>query len=157
MNSTIVANIFSAISAIAAMAAAIAAWCAVKASYKGVEAQILVQLRTEFSSQPMHDALRLLSEYKKSKEGNFTDEFRKLKEINNQEFNNLNNARRIIKGYYLKIYHLHMANIIDEQVIKSLISDIQFDFMMGTLEPFEKIIAVGEYNDYLFQWASNIR
>jgi hypothetical protein len=157
MDNTLIANIISAISATAAAVAAIAAWRAVKASHRGVEAQILIQLRTEFSSQPMHDALRLLREFKSTHGGDFVAQFRKHKENNDQTFIDLNNARRVIKGYYLKVYHLQKANIIDKQIIKSLISDIQFDFMIGVLEPFEKVIAVGEYDDYLFQWASKNR
>ncbi len=157
MDNTVVANIISATSAIAAAVAAIAAWRAVKVSNTGVEAQILLYLRTEFSSQPMHDALRLLSNFKSTHGGDFVAQFRKNKENNDQTFIDLNNARRVVKGYYLKVYHLQKAIIIDKQIIKSLISDIQFDFMIDTLEPFEKVIAVGEYDDYLFQWASKIR
>jgi len=157
MDNTVLANIISAISATAAAVAAIAAWRAVKASQRGVEAQILLQLRTEFSSQLLHDAFRLLSDFKTTHGGDFVVQFRKHKENNDQTFIDLNNARRVIKGYYLKVYHLQKANIIDKQIIKSLISDIQFDFMIGVLEPFEKVIAVGEYDDYLFQWASKNR
>ncbi len=156
MDSTIIV-IISAVSAIAAAVATIAAWRTVKVSYKGVKTQILLHLRTEFSSQLMYDALCLLSEFKKEHSEEYKFKFRELKEKNGEEFKNLNNARRVIKGYYLKVYYLSKADIIRSQDIKSLISDIQFDFMLDILESFEEVIAVGKYDDYLFQWASKIR
>ncbi|WGS85558.1 hypothetical protein [Methylomonas sp. UP202] len=157
MDSTAAANIISAISAIAAAIAAIASWRAVKVSYKGIEAQIIVQLRTEFGSQSMHDALRQLSEFKRVNRGDYIGKFKELMQQDSDEFHDLNNARRLVKGYYLKVYHLNRAGIIGVEIVKSLISEVQFDFMLKTLEPFEKVISVGEYQDYLFQWASRIR
>lgn len=147
----------SSIAAISAAIAAFAAWKSIESSKKTTEAQILLKLRTEFSTQKMHDALKLIGSFKREHGGKFVERFRALKGEENDEFNALNNARRIVKGYFLNVCYLHQSGAINRESVLVLISKDSFDLILETLEPMERVILVSVPNNVLWDWASDIR
>ena len=148
------------ISSFAAAIAAIAAWKAVHATNRNTEAQIVIQLRNEFSSQTLHDSFKKLRMFKDENEGVFSSEFIKLKETNHDKYQDLNDARRIVKGYYQKLYSLDINKLIRRDLLHSLIGDDQKKYMLEILEPFERAMVEADqsinFDSLFFNWANRL-
>ena len=103
------------ISILIATIATIAAWKSAMESKKAAQGQLVVQLRNEFSSAEMHQALMSLSNFSRIAGNDLKSSFQELSQSSPKEFDALNSARRLTYGYFKKIEILISANLIRPQ------------------------------------------
>ncbi len=149
------------ISSFAAAIAAIAAWKAVHATNRNTEAQIVIQLRNDFSSQILHNSFKRLRIFKDENEGVFSSEFIKLKKTNYDKYQELNDARRMVKGYYQKLYSLDINKLIRRDLLYSLIGNDQKKYILEILAPFERAMVEADqainFDSSFFDWANRLQ
>ena len=122
METQTIALLISSVSAFGSAIAAIAAWRALHASRRSTEGQLVVTLRDQFSSSQMHDDMRLLRAHKDKFNSKFSSKFISLKDKDPIQFKNINDARRRIKGYFVKVMLIHKNNILETELILAITS-----------------------------------
>lgn len=142
------------IAAFGALGAAGAAWRSAVASRDAVEAQedamraeLISDLADEFWSDEFHSACEDLSDFFESEPGRWLERwerqvqrFRRFYERDtpSERIEDVNTARRRVKGYYHRIWQLTRASLLDvEQVREKLSPERNLPILFRAVEPLE--------------------
>ena len=120
--------------------AAIAAWSAVLQNAKNIQAQIFLQINTEYASPEMHTCLKKVREYKRDLGIIFPSYFKEGKGCDTYVYDEVNDSRRIISHFYYKIAMLRIDNIISVSFFKLLVPDEQVGLLLEIIEPLDEAI-----------------
>ena len=143
--------------AITAIAAAASAFFAFKASRissetaeaqtNAVLAQVILELRSEYSSPEMHNALIIINDWKREHGDNFAKKFGQLKRESDPTIDEVNQARRRCTHYFTKIRILFESGVMSEELVKQIVSESQFTFLTNVLELLEQEATVRPHYD----------
>ena len=150
-----IAAMFSAIGSFAAAAAAFFAWKSVKQTKKGVWAQIVMQLKGEYSSSEMGDGIKRLRDFKDKWGTDFNKAFTRMKKEKKEQYDELNEDRRRYSHYFHKIRSLLETDVVDKKFVKKVIHDDQVERLLDIVEPLEKEIN-SDYDPSTFQKFSEL-
>ena len=144
-------EIISSIIAVGTLFAAGAAWRAAKATRDAAQANIIVEVMRYFTSDDMRTAGKSLHNYKTQYGDDFVEAFKKSR---NED---VDQARRKVKGYHKTIYSLHINKKISDKIVDTLISDDQLDLLLDIVEPLEHVVVAKTFDGGLFEWEKKVR
>jgi hypothetical protein len=133
--------IVSAIAAAAAVFAAGFAWWAAYETRQTSQAQIASELLNEYGSESMRASVITLINFAHGHGIDFAEDYRAKKFHVAFPQSKLEPARRQVAHYFQKIAILAHHKLIDENLLKSVVSHSQVDIAVTYLEPLEVILA----------------
>ena len=134
---------------IAAVAAA-AAWRAACQSRNMLRAQAILKITDAYASEEMRtDMTKIKSWKEENKDDDIGKKFVKLRETDSSKFNKIDSARRHITHHFHQIYLLKENNLINDELVKSVVDRDKINFLIGYIEPLENTID-SNYNKKMF-------
>jgi len=120
--------------AIATFNSARAARYAAERTNKTIHGQIIIELLKEYSSSSMYDAAKVVRDWmdknRKKSAGDFIMAITK----------ELHFARRIIAHYFNKIYIIYKNDLIDEIILRDILTPIEIKFYRECVQPIDATI-----------------
>src|SRR5688572_24239544 len=113
----VVSVVIAALAAVASVVATVAALKAVRATRDAAEASVIVSFFDRYFDPSMAEALRTLSAWRHDRGDDFARKLVEERGLRNAEAVAVDDARRLVKGYFHKAARLHFAGVIRDETL----------------------------------------
>ncbi len=119
------------------LAAAIVAWRAASSARDAVRTQIILDFSKRNAEQEFGEAMKFLWDFKCQSEENIAERFEKLKKESKNEWEKIDNARRIVHKFWMQLMSVKQAGLISNKELLVFFFKPQLKFILEILEPLE--------------------
>ena len=137
MNGETIAIVLAMISALGALGAAIGAWLSARATRSAAEAQLFSRFMEEYGTPQMLTALRTLRNWKAKQGDEFEEKYRKALGEADPNVHKVEQARRLVKFYFLKALRLYEAGFVTQRFLKEVAAVDGVNILYDIVEPLE--------------------
>lgn len=134
----IIPTVISAVAAISAAIAAIAAWRGLAVTKNISRAQMVLSLREFYEEPRIKEGKQMLAKWKYDNPNDFAIKFAEKRSQNYQSIKEIDDYRRLIKGYYIKAYDFYKLGVLKkDQLMHFLVSEEQAYFFLEIIVPMQ--------------------
>jgi hypothetical protein len=132
--------VLTCIAAVSSAVAAGAAWRTVKITQDTYQGQLFTDLSDVYNSPEMLNGMLWLTNWVRENPNNYAEKFIKIRKEDYTQIEKLDQSRRLVKSYFVRVYRLRRVNLLQDKLEKLLLNDQQIGFLLKILEPLECVI-----------------
>ena len=137
MEPEIINLLLTGVSALGALGAAIAAAASARATRRAAEAQLFSTHYAEYGTAEMLRALRVLRVWHSDMGNEFEIKWKKALDANEERAHEVDQARRYVKFYFMKVLRLHESGYVNKRFLKELTAVDGINILYEIVEPLE--------------------
>ncbi len=148
----------AAAAAIATVSAAVAAWRAVAATHKAVDAQLAKSFLDEYASRKMSHAIRVLRDHAdKHAHGKFEARFDAAVDYEFKEGDEIDSARRMVYWFFRNAWHLYSAGLMSKSAMGVVTTSNAYDIFYNVAYPLSAQLDHNYDHAEWFAWVKQMR